>query len=77
MLGINIQNISLLCKSYELFRVTADHSAASSLGKEAHRWATRIAREVGSIKENTLKLQIFQQLKESGQKVWNKCLKFC
>lgn len=49
--------------------MTADHSAASSLGKEARRWATRIAREVGSIRENNRKLQVLYQLKESGQKV--------
>ena len=56
---------------YHTFRVTADHSAASSLGKEARRWATRIAREVGSIRENSRKLQLLQSLKESGQKVKN------
>ncbi|XP_051161839.1 protein nervous wreck isoform X2 [Leptopilina boulardi] len=56
------------CDNDPFDKVTADHSAASSLGKEARRWATRIAREVGSIRENNRKLQVLFQLKESGQK---------
>ncbi|XP_033223271.1 protein nervous wreck isoform X2 [Belonocnema kinseyi] len=56
------------CDSDPVDRVTADHSAASSLGKEARRWATRIAREAGSVRENSRKLQLLQSLKESGQK---------
>ncbi|XP_043463279.1 protein nervous wreck isoform X1 [Leptopilina heterotoma] len=56
------------CDNDPFDKVTADHSAASSLGKEARRWATRIAREVGSIRENNRKLQVLYQLKESGQK---------
>lgn len=53
------------------FRVTADHSAATTLGKEARRWSTRIAREVSTIRENNRKLQALYQLKEAGQKVCN------
>jgi len=51
------------------FRVTADHAAAMTLGKEARRWSTRIAREVSSARENKRRLQVLQQLKEAGQKV--------
>lgn len=54
---------------YICCRITADHSAAATLGKEARRWSTRIAREVTSIKENNRKVQVLLQLKESGQKV--------
>ncbi|XP_043679826.1 protein nervous wreck isoform X2 [Vespula pensylvanica] len=56
------------CDSDPVDRITADHAAATTLGKEARRWSTRIAREVGSIRENNRKLQVLQQLKESGQK---------
>ncbi|XP_044014210.1 protein nervous wreck isoform X1 [Aphidius gifuensis] len=56
------------CDNDQLDRVTADHSASTTLGKEARRWAARIAREVSNARENTRKLQALQQLKESGQK---------
>ncbi|XP_076286846.1 protein nervous wreck isoform X1 [Lasioglossum baleicum] len=56
------------CDNDPVDRVTADHSAAATLGKEARRWATRIARELSSVRENTRRLQNLAQLKESGQK---------
>ncbi|CAG5082072.1 Similar to nwk: Protein nervous wreck (Drosophila melanogaster) [Cotesia congregata] len=56
------------CDSDPIDRVTADHSAATSLGKEARRWSSKIAREVSNIRENTRKLHAMLQLKESGQK---------
>ncbi|XP_046409814.1 protein nervous wreck isoform X1 [Neodiprion fabricii] len=56
------------CDSDPVNRVTADHSASLTLGKEARRWATRMAREGNTIREATKKLQFVQQLKESGQK---------
>ncbi|XP_020279725.1 F-BAR and double SH3 domains protein 2 [Pseudomyrmex gracilis] len=56
------------CDSDPVDRITADHSAASMLGKEARRWSTRIAREISSVRENNRKLQVLQQLKEAGQK---------
>lgn len=56
------------CDHDPVDRVTADHSAAMILGKEARRWSTKIAREVSSIRENNRKLQVLYQLKESGQK---------
>lgn len=40
-----------------------------TLGKEARRWSTKIAREVSCIRENNRKLQVLYQLKEAGQKV--------
>ncbi|XP_014612779.1 PREDICTED: F-BAR and double SH3 domains protein 2 isoform X2 [Polistes canadensis] len=56
------------CDSDPVERITADHAAATTLGKETRRWSTRIAREVASIRENNRKLLILQQLKDSGQK---------
>ncbi|KOC61529.1 FCH and double SH3 domains protein 2 [Habropoda laboriosa] len=56
------------CDNDPVDRITADHSAAATLGKEARRWSTRIAREVSSIRESSRKLQVLHQLKESGQK---------
>ncbi|XP_077276587.1 protein nervous wreck isoform X1 [Temnothorax americanus] len=56
------------CDNDPVDRVTADHSAATTLGKEARRWSTKIAREVSNIRENNRKLQMLYQLKESGQK---------
>ncbi|XP_066590493.1 protein nervous wreck [Prorops nasuta] len=56
------------CDLDPMDRVTADHSAATTLGKEARRWSTRIAREVSSIREGNRKLQALLALKESGQK---------
>lgn len=50
--------------------ITVDHdSAAATLSKEARRWATKIARENNNIKENIRKLQTYNALRESGQKV--------
>ena len=60
------------CDNDTIDKVTADHaSAVVSLSKEAKRWATRIARETNNIREYTRKLQVFQQLRDSGQKVIN------
>ncbi|KAK0177887.1 hypothetical protein PV328_001891 [Microctonus aethiopoides] len=56
------------CDNDQVDRVTADHSAATTLGKEARRWSSKIARDISNIRENTRKLQALQQLKESGQK---------
>lgn len=50
--------------------ISADHdSAAATLSKEARRWATKIARENNTIKESVRKLQIYNALREAGQKV--------
>ncbi|EGI64466.1 FCH and double SH3 domains protein 2 [Acromyrmex echinatior] len=56
------------CDSDPVERITADHAAASALGKEARRWSTKIAREVSSVRENNRKLQVLYQLKDAGQK---------
>ncbi|XP_076681497.1 protein nervous wreck isoform X2 [Andrena cerasifolii] len=56
------------CDNDPVERITADHSASATLGKEARRWSTRIAREMSTIRENSRKVQVLQQLKESGQK---------
>lgn len=58
------------CDNDTVNKVTADHaSAVVSLSKEAKRWAARIARETNNIRECARKLQVFQQLRDSGQKV--------
>ncbi|XP_021936314.1 F-BAR and double SH3 domains protein 2 isoform X2 [Zootermopsis nevadensis] len=58
------------CDNDTVDKITADHaSAVVSLSKEAKRWAARIARETNNVREYTRKLHIFQQLRDSGQKV--------
>lgn len=58
------------CDNDPVDTVTADHeSSAATLSKEARRWATRIARENNSVRENVRKLQVYNALRESGQKV--------
>ncbi|XP_075230266.1 FCH and double SH3 domains nervous wreck [Lycorma delicatula] len=58
------------CDNDTVEKVTADHpSAVQTLSKEAKRWATRISRENNNIKEYTRKYQVFQALRDSGQKV--------
>lgn len=48
------------CDNDPVEHVTADHeSAAATLSKEARRWATRIARENNSIRENIRKVQVY------------------
>ncbi|XP_072161676.1 protein nervous wreck isoform X2 [Bemisia tabaci] len=57
------------CDNDTVDRITADHSSVVSvLSKEARRWATRVHRENNNIRENTRKLQVFQALRDSGQK---------
>lgn len=58
------------CDSDPVEHITAEHdSSAATLSKEARRWATKIARENNNIKENVRKLQIYNALRESGQRV--------
>lgn len=58
------------CDNDTIEKITAEHvSAVETLRKEAKRWATRIARENNNIRESTRKLQVFQALRDSGQKV--------
>lgn len=58
------------CDGDGIDHITADHGGVVTiLSQEAIRWATRIIRETNNIKENTRKLQVFQALRESGQKV--------
>lgn len=50
--------------------ITAEHeSSSATLSKEARRWATKIARENNNIKENVRKLQMYNAMREAGQKV--------
>ncbi|XP_025408787.1 F-BAR and double SH3 domains protein 2 isoform X2 [Sipha flava] len=57
------------CDGDSIDHITADHGGVVTiLSQEAKRWATRIIRETNNIKENTRKLQVFQALRESGQK---------
>ncbi|KAG5898079.1 hypothetical protein JTB14_001784 [Gonioctena quinquepunctata] len=58
------------CDNDQMDRVTAEHdSSAATLSKEARRWATKIARENNNIRESVRKMQIYNALRESGQKV--------
>ncbi|CAH1119737.1 unnamed protein product [Phaedon cochleariae] len=58
------------CDSDPVDHVTAEHdSAAAALSKEARRWATKIARENNNVREYVRKVQIFNALREAGQKV--------
>lgn len=58
------------CDGDNIDHITADHGGVVTiLSQEAKRWATRIIRETNNIRENTKKLQVFQALRESGQKV--------
>ncbi|XP_044766404.1 protein nervous wreck isoform X3 [Coccinella septempunctata] len=58
------------CDNDPITTILAEHdNAASTLNKEARRWATRIAREDNNIKECTKKMQIYQALRDSGQRV--------
>ncbi|XP_060519940.1 protein nervous wreck isoform X3 [Cylas formicarius] len=57
------------CDNDPVDHVTAEHeSAAATLSKEARRWATKIARENNNVKEYVRKLQLYNALRESGQK---------
>lgn len=58
------------CDNDPIDHVTAEHeSAAATLSKEARKWANRIARDNNCVRESVRKLQIFNALRESGQKV--------
>ncbi|XP_074028247.1 FCH and double SH3 domains nervous wreck isoform X6 [Leptinotarsa decemlineata] len=58
------------CDHDPVNHVTAEHdSSAATLSKEARRWATKIARENNNIRDSVRKLQIYNALRESGQKV--------
>lgn len=58
------------CDDDHVDHVTADHeSASATLSKEARRWATKMARENNNIREYVRKMQIYNALRESGQKV--------
>ncbi|KAK5642779.1 hypothetical protein RI129_008946 [Pyrocoelia pectoralis] len=58
------------CDNDPVEHITADHdSAAATLSKEARRWATKIARENNNIKDYVRRLQIYNALRESGQRI--------
>ncbi|CAG9767480.1 unnamed protein product [Ceutorhynchus assimilis] len=57
------------CDNDPIDHITAEHeSAAATLSKEARRWATKIARENNNVKEYVRKVQLYNALRESGQK---------
>lgn len=61
------------CDNDPVNRISADHeSALATLSKEARRWAMRIARENNNVKDCIRRLQIYNSLRESGQKVFYK-----
>lgn len=58
------------CDNDPVDHVTAEQeSSAATLSKEARRWATRIARETNCVRENVRKLQLYNALREAGQRV--------
>lgn len=58
------------CDGDTIDHISADHGGVVTiLSQAAKRWATRIIRETNNIRENTRILQVFQALRESGQKV--------
>ncbi|KAL1502322.1 hypothetical protein ABEB36_007483 [Hypothenemus hampei] len=57
------------CDNDPVDHITVEHeSASATLSKEARRWATKITRENNNIKENVRKLQLYNTMRESGQK---------
>lgn len=57
------------CDNDPIDHITADHeSAAATLSKEARRWASKIVRENNNIRECVRKLQVYNALRDSGQK---------
>ncbi|XP_030766013.1 protein nervous wreck isoform X3 [Sitophilus oryzae] len=57
------------CDNDPVDHVTAEHdSASATLSKEARRWATKIARENNNIRESVRKLQLYNAMREAGQK---------
>ncbi|CAH2008525.1 unnamed protein product [Acanthoscelides obtectus] len=58
------------CDNDPVDKVSAPVSAEcqETLAKEARRWATRIARDVNTIRECTRKLQMYNSMREQGQK---------
>ncbi|XP_017781110.1 PREDICTED: F-BAR and double SH3 domains protein 2 isoform X2 [Nicrophorus vespilloides] len=58
------------CDNDPVELITAEHdAAAATLSKEARRWATKIARENNNVRDCVRKLQIYNALRESGQRV--------
>ncbi|KAK9877158.1 hypothetical protein WA026_016901 [Henosepilachna vigintioctopunctata] len=58
------------CDNDAISTITAEHeNAAATLSKEAWRWATKIARDNNTIKECSKRLQIYNALRDSGQRV--------
>lgn len=58
------------CDNDPIDHVTADQeSSQAMLSKEARRWATKIAREANTVRENVRKLQLYNALRDAGQKV--------
>ncbi|XP_031346627.1 protein nervous wreck isoform X2 [Photinus pyralis] len=58
------------CDNDPVEHITAEHdSAAATLSKEARRWATKIARDNNNIKDYVRRLQIYNALRESGQRI--------
>ncbi|VEN51771.1 unnamed protein product, partial [Callosobruchus maculatus] len=58
------------CDDDPVDKVTAPATAEcqETLAKEARRWATRIARDVNTIRECSRKLQMYNAMREQGQK---------
>ncbi|KPJ00593.1 FCH and double SH3 domains protein 2 [Papilio xuthus] len=58
------------CDNDPIDTVTMEHESVSqTLAQEARRWATRVVRETALVRDATRKLQLYQAMRDAGQKV--------
>ncbi|XP_046977219.1 protein nervous wreck isoform X2 [Vanessa cardui] len=58
------------CDNDPIDAVTMEHeSVTQTLAQEARRWATRIVRETALVRDATRKLNLYQAMRDAGQKV--------
>lgn len=58
------------CDNDPIDSVTIEHeSVAQTLGQEARRWATRVLRETSLVRDATRKMNVYQAMRDAGQKV--------
>ncbi|XP_022122353.2 protein nervous wreck isoform X2 [Pieris rapae] len=58
------------CDNDPIDTVTMEHeTVAQTLAQEARRWATRVVRETSLVRDATRKLNLYQAMRDAGQKV--------
>ncbi|CAH4038563.1 unnamed protein product [Pieris brassicae] len=58
------------CDNDPIDTVTMEHeTVAQTLAQEARRWATRVVRETSLVRDATRKLNVYQAMRDAGQKV--------